>query len=322
MSTKNNNNLIIGICVIAILIGVFYYYSQNKSNSDLVQPVQTVDYKNSTYVIQGQPVTLVNGISVALSAPESSSNITTQYLGNESTGDLNADGVNDVAFVLTQNTGGSGTFYYVVVALKTASGYQGTNAVLLGDRISPQTTQIQNGQVIVNYLNRKASDAMTTSPTVATTKYLKILGGILTETQTSNTPTDSAVLYTNSQYGFTFDLPQDWAGYKIVANAWNGNPLVSSAGKQTGPSLLVRNPNWTSTKKYEDIPVLVFTVAQWNSYLAGDYAVSAAPIAATELGRNNKYVFALPPRWDFDYSEGYQEAESIVQSNPLHPFTI
>ena len=67
---------------------------------------------------------------------------------------------------------------------------------------------------------------------------------------------------------------------------------------------------------------MVFTLAQWNSYIAEDFAVSAAPILATELGRNNKYVFALSPRWDFDYSFGFQEAESILQGKPLHPFSL
>jgi len=33
-------------------------------------------------------------------------------------------------------------------------------------------------------------------------------------------------------------------------------------------------------------------------------------------------VFALPPRWNFDYSEGYEEAESIVKTNPLKTFNI
>jgi hypothetical protein len=38
---------------------------------------------------------------------------------------------------------------------------------------------------------------------------------------------------------------------------------------------------------------------------------------ATELGRNNLYVFALPPRWNYDFSEGHEEAENIIKSNPL-----
>ena len=151
-------------------------------------------------------------------------------------------------------------------------------------------------------------------------------GDVLTPTSTNSGDTGqtntSSVTYTNNQYGFNFTLPTDWNGYSVVTNTWSGNPLNSSTSAQTGPKLLLRNPNWTDSNHYEDIPVLVFTLAQWNSYVAGNFAVSAAPIAASELGRNNTYVFALPPRWDFDYSTGYQEADTIVQSNPLQAFNI
>lgn len=112
-------------------------------------------------------------------APGSASKIVTRYFGNEATGDLNGDGAADVAFLLTQDGGGSGTFYYVVAALKEAGGYRGTNAILLGDRIAPQTTEIRNGTLIVNYADRKPSDPMTTQPSVGVSKYLKIQGTTL-----------------------------------------------------------------------------------------------------------------------------------------------
>lgn len=135
-------------------------------------------------------------------------------------------------------------------------------------------------------------------------------------------PNTALVTYTNTEYGFTFSLPESWKGFSIVKGTWEGSPLMATATKQTGTKLLIRNPKWTSTLPYQDIPVMVFTVTQWNSYVAGNFSVSAAPIFARELGRNNLYLFALPPRWNFDYSEGYVEAESIVTSNPLTAFTI
>jgi hypothetical protein len=135
-------------------------------------------------------------------------------------------------------------------------------------------------------------------------------------------PIDSAVVYNNADYGFTFSLPADWKGYSINQDSWKGNPLTTPAASETGPKIFIRNPNWTSAVHYEDIPILIFTVAQWNSYTAEDFAVSAAPIPATELGRNNFYVFALPPRWDFDYSQGFKEAENILASNPLKTFNL
>ncbi len=133
-------------------------------------------YKDATYTVENQPVTLVNGTSEVSSAPGSSSKTITQYFGNSVVGDLNGDGLADVGFILTQNSGGSGTFYYSVVALKTADGYQGTHAVLLGDRIAPQTSEIKNGQLIVNYADRAPGQAMVVKPSVGVTKYLKISG--------------------------------------------------------------------------------------------------------------------------------------------------
>jgi hypothetical protein len=151
------------------------------SNTNAVP--QNTDYKNATYIIDGKLVTLVNGVSEVATVPGSTSKITTTYFGNDATGDLNGDGMPDVAFILTQNGGGSGTFYYAVVALKTANGYQGTNAILLGDRIAPQTTEIRNGQSIVNYADRKAGEPMTAQPSVGVSKYLKIEGNNLTVVQ-------------------------------------------------------------------------------------------------------------------------------------------
>ena len=75
-------------------------------------------------------------------------------------------------------------------------------------------------------------------------------------------------------------------------------------------------------RSWSDVAQLSFTLEEWNSYKNGNFAVSAAPIDATELARNNFYVFALPPRWDFDYSEGYVEAENILKTSPLKAFDI
>ena len=148
---------IILIIFLAILLVVVFFRLKNGQN-----------YENITYTIDGQPVTLINGKSA-----------TAQYFGNEAMGDLNGDGLPDVAFILTNNPGGSGTFYYVVVAIKTSTGYKGTNAILLGDRIAPQTTEIKNGELIVNYADRKPSDPMTASPSIGVSKYLKVQGDSL-----------------------------------------------------------------------------------------------------------------------------------------------
>jgi hypothetical protein len=61
------------------------------------------------------------------------------------------------------------------------SKYQGTNAVLLGDRIAPQTIDIRNGVVIANYADRRSNESMTTPPSIGKSKYLAIKEGRLEE---------------------------------------------------------------------------------------------------------------------------------------------
>jgi hypothetical protein len=151
-----------------------------------------VDLKNGTYLIDGQSITLVNGVAETESAPGSASKQVTSFFGNEVKIDLNADGLSDSAFLLQQENGGSGTFYYVVTAIKTTDGYVGTNAIFLGDRIAPQSTNIDPNnpsQFIVNYADRKAGEAMSSQPTVGISKTFKLENGSLVEVIASPTQT-------------------------------------------------------------------------------------------------------------------------------------
>lgn len=151
------------------------------------QPLTTP--KDTTYQIEGNPVTLVNGLSEVEAAPGSASKTVTRYFGNEATGDLNGDGKPDVALLLTQESGGSGTFFYVVAALQTDTGYVGTNAILLGDRIAPQPTTIQNGTIVVNYAERKPGEPFTAAPSVGVSKYFKVVDGELVPAMPEGTAT-------------------------------------------------------------------------------------------------------------------------------------
>ncbi len=132
---------------------------------------------------------------------------------------------------------------------------------------------------------------------------------------------NTSITYKNTDYGFNFSLPTSWQGYTVVKNTWVGNALKNTPAP-SGPKLLIRHPSWKANAPHEDLPILVFTISQWNSYIAEDFAVSAAPILANELARNNKYVFALPPRWDFDYSLGFKEAQDIIAGDPIDTFNL
>lgn len=158
------------------------YHAVNLDSSDeqlgemldavLAQCGNTENYKDATYMIDGREVTLVSGVAEIEAAPDATTRTITRYFGNEAHGDVNGDGVEDVVFLLSQDFGGSGTFYYVVVALQVNGGYKGTNAVLLGDRVAPQTTEIHGSEIVVNYAQRAPGEPMTARPSIGVSKYL------------------------------------------------------------------------------------------------------------------------------------------------------
>ena len=134
------------------------------------------DGENSSFVIDGKTIALHNGIYSVPAAPGSASMDTVRYFGNEAAGDLNGDGYPDVAFLVTEDSGGSGLFYYAVVALGSVTGYKTTNAFFVGDRIAPQSTEINASaqELRVNFAERKQGEPMSTPPSVGATLFLKV----------------------------------------------------------------------------------------------------------------------------------------------------
>jgi hypothetical protein len=166
--------IVLGIFSMVIIGGLSYWFYQSKIGiKDVGKNI--LDPKNCTYIIGDKNITLKNGYAEEQTANGSISKIITQYFGNETVAYFNGDNIKDVAFLLTQNSGGTGTFYYAVVALSTKNGCIGTNAVLLGDRIAPQTTEYNNGEIIINYADRLLNEPMSASPSVGVSKYLKIV---------------------------------------------------------------------------------------------------------------------------------------------------
>jgi hypothetical protein len=122
--------------------------------------------------------------------------------------------------------------------------------------------------------------------------------------------------YKNDQYEFCFALPASWKGYSIVTQRWNGAPLDGGSAL-VGPKLLIRNPAWTAAHPREDIPIMIFTSAEWQRVEKEGVALSAASVGPSELGHNRHYVFALPARFDFDNLPGVEEVDKLVQGKSL-----
>lgn len=161
----------LGVLVVVLIIG---FFALNSFIYNEKQATAGKDEKNAEYVIGGKRVQLVDGVYEEEAAPGSASKIITQYFGNGLVTDLNADGKDDQVFLITQDTGGSGTFFYVVAALQTDRGYVGSEALLLGDRISPQQTRLNDDNNIeVTFADRKPGEHFGVPTSVGKSLVLK-----------------------------------------------------------------------------------------------------------------------------------------------------
>ena len=135
----------------------------------------------------------------------------------------------------------------------------------------------------------------------------------------SSSDPSKSIVYKNTQYGFNFELPASWNGYSIITSQWEGNAIDGGGAVETGPMISIRNPKWTEETPRQDIPIMVFSINQWDSLKNEGFHIGAAPVDPTELGRNNAYVFALPARYNFSFLPGYEDVESILAGKPLQP---
>ncbi len=147
-----------------------------------------------------------------------------------------------------------------------------------------------------------------------------------TERPARNSSKTKSVVYTNKKYRFRFSLPESWRGYSIRISEWEGGdgrtyqPGEAMPPAIRGPLISIDHPLLTDSNPRQNIPIMVFTKAQWKLVEEGNLIVSAAPVGPSELGRNAKYVFALPARFNYALITGWEEVGQIVQSHPLQPY--
>lgn len=134
-------------------------------------------------------------------------------------------------------------------------------------------------------------------------------------TQTSSQQ-NTQVVYENTEYNFSVVLPDGWKNYSIMNDKWSGN-YTNSTEVEQGPLVNVRHPEWTNDNPRQDIPVMVFTLDQWNKLEADKFHIGAAPINPKELARNDKYIFALPARYNFAFLTGYEEVDTIINNGAV-----
>jgi len=185
-------------------------------------------------------------------------------------------------------------------------------------------------ELSVNELNKRTNVSVTFTddprimiyPVSAEARIIRVLGDDLKDESESGSTLSDSIVYENTKYGFNFILPDGWTDFSVVAEKWEGMPAGYSEGDkavETGDIINIRHPLWTAENPRQDIPIMIFSIDQWNSLEKGSYHIGAAPVGPTEIGRNSKYVFALPARYNYEFPTGFEEVEKILENKPLKP---
>lgn len=189
------------------------------------------------------------------------------------------------------------------------------------EKISEDTCEVKGEIIEITSVEKVSGGVAAKRPITLVVKKMENRWLINDITLGAYEETDS-IVYENTEYGFRFSLPESWKGYTIVTDEWEGLAMGDSQKEETvetGLMIYIRHPEWTSQNPRQDIPIMIFTLSQWDSLQQEEFHIGAAPIGPSELGRNYSYVFALPARYNYAFPTGYEEVENILNSNPLQP---
>jgi hypothetical protein len=174
-----------------IFISIFFLSAcSKKSNENVIindNQKEDVELKKASraedalYIIDGTSYQLKNGEVEVSEIPGSATKTKVKIFSSDKIFDINKDGEDDFAVILTQDPGASGTFYFVSLALSSANGFVGTNSILLGDRIAPQNVNIKEEQIVVIYATRYPGDSFDVEPSFGVSKYFFLADNELKE---------------------------------------------------------------------------------------------------------------------------------------------
>ena len=136
--------------------------------------VDSATVKNLTVGIDTQTFTLKDGVAEVPAAPGSAAKNTLRVVGDPVSGDVNGDGRPDAALLLANDPGGSGTFFFAVLAVNDGSSFHASNALPLGDRIKPQDVSFGDGTFVYRFLERKPGEPMSDDPRVPRTVTVRL----------------------------------------------------------------------------------------------------------------------------------------------------
>ena len=174
--------IIFGLVLIVAVASTYFIVRDNpsgKTGNPVVNEGGELrrDPSNATFTFDGEAVTLSNGKSEEAVAPGSALVEETLLLDKFAYGDINADGKEDTVLLLTRYGAGSGVFIYLAGFVSGPVTYRGTEAIFIGDRVTPESISINGSTVTVKYLDRKSDEAFAAEPTVLTSKQFVYKNG-------------------------------------------------------------------------------------------------------------------------------------------------
>jgi hypothetical protein len=136
-----------------------------------------------------------------------------------------------------------------------------------------------------------------------------------------NQPSGLPLRYHNAQYDLTFFLPASWRDYSVSVQQLDDESSSPTEDRQIlvghTPMITLRHPRWQASAPCQDIPILVFTSAQWDALHHGKLWPSLfAGGVMDELWHNQSYVFAMSSRYNADDEvSGWKEVAEIIEQN-------
>ena len=189
---KLTRNPILLILMILLSMQLCKFSDGHFTNRSLLHRLSGMEYQIDKHVVK-----LENGEYIKEILPGTASLLRVNLSEWLILGDLNYDSQSDAAVILTTNMGGTGKFYYLIPVLRQADNPVALEAILLGDRISMVSLNIENQQISVVYLDRNSEDSMTSTPGREIQRRFSIINSTVTEL---NEPTISLSEYVRVLY--------------------------------------------------------------------------------------------------------------------------
>ena len=155
-------------------------------------PPTGADLERATYLTENTDAgeaTLEDGEFREPLAPDSAGELVIQ-LGKWAAGDIDGrssgQSGDDAATITIEQTGGSGTFYFLHALVGEDGDLRDAGVAFIGDRIRVEGVSIHDGVIVVALLDRAPEAAMASEPTVAVIRRFALKSGELVELEAAS----------------------------------------------------------------------------------------------------------------------------------------